>query len=135
MVALRCYDPASNGGGGGIYEWLSALSGTYRAQVITVLELLRAEPRWDESVEEVKDLRGKACKGLTEIIVDFLVGEAKVHIRILGFRGPGRDEFTLLTGFEKTNDNAIYGFYCNQAKQRMEGVLKDERRAPPCRII
>jgi hypothetical protein len=134
MVALRCYNPASSGGGGGIYEWFNGLSGAYRAQIITVLELLRAEPRWDDDVEEVKDLRG-ACEGLTEIIVDFLVGEIEIHIRIIGFRGPGRGEFTLLTGFEKTNDNAIYGFYCAQANQRMEGVLRDERRAPPCRII
>lgn len=134
MVALRCYDPASNGGGGGIYEWFDGLSGAYRAQIITVLELLQSEPRWNEDVEEVKDLHG-ACDGLTEIIIDFLVGETEIHIRILGFRGPGRDEFTLLTGFEKTNDNAIYGFYCPQAHQRMEGVLRDGRRAPPCQIV
>lgn len=134
MVALRCYDAASNGGGGGIYDWFSGLSGAYRAQVFTVLELLRAEPRWDETVEEVKDLRG-ACEGLTEIIIDFSVGETEVHIRILGFHGPGRGEFTLLTGFEKTNDNSIYGFYCAQARQRMEGVIKYGRKAPPCRII
>ncbi len=90
--------------------------------------------RAGDDVEEVKDLRG-ACEGLTEIIVDFLVGETEIHIRILGFRGPGRDEFTLLTGFEKTNDNAIYGFYCAQARQRMDGVLRDGHRAPLCRIV
>lgn len=134
MVALRCYDPASNGGGGGIYEWYDGLSGAYRAQVIAVLEFVQAASRLDDDVEEVKDLRG-ACEGLTEIIVDFFVGETEIHIRILGFRGPERGEFTLLTGFEKTNDNAIYGFYCAQARQRMEGVIGDGRRAPPCRII
>ncbi len=134
MVAIRCYNPASNGGGGGIYEWFNALSGAHRAQIVTVLELLQAELRWDESIEEVKNLRG-ACEGLTEIIVDFFVGEYEIHVRILGFHGPSRGEFTLLTGFEKNNDNSIYGFYCAQAKQRMEGVLKNERRAPLCRIV
>jgi hypothetical protein len=130
MAALRCYDPASNGGGGGIHVWLDGLSSTYRAQIAVVFELLQVERRWDD-LDEVKELRG-ACEGLTEIIVEFLVGKTEIHIRILGFYGPDRGEFTLLTGFEKTNDNAIYGFYCPQARQRMEGVQRDGRRAPPC---
>jgi hypothetical protein len=132
MVALRCYDPASNGGGGGIHVWLDGLSPAYRAQITVALEMLQAERSWDD-LDEVKELRG-AGEGLTEIIVDFLVGETEIHIRILGFPGPDRNEFTLLTGFEKTNDNAIYGFYCQQARTRMEGVIHDGRRARPCRF-
>jgi len=130
MVALRCYDPASDGGGGGIHLWFNGLSPTYRAQIFATLELISAENSLDE-LDDVEPLRG-ACEGLTEIIVDFLIGEQEIHIRILGFRGPNRGELTLLTGFEKTNDNAIYGFYCPQAHHRKEGVLRDGRRAPRC---
>jgi hypothetical protein len=132
MVALRCYDPASNGGGGGIHVWFGELHPRYRAQVLSVLELVSAEKDLrDFSEDEIKSLHG-ACDGLTEIIIDFLAGENEVTIRILGFEGPGRGEFTLLTGFQKFNDNSIYGFYCPQAQRRKEGVLRDGRRAPPC---
>ena len=95
------------------------------------LELLRAEPRWGDDVEEVKNLRG-ACEGLTEIIVDFVVDQIEIHLRILGFHGPGLSELMLLTGFEKTNDNSI----CTDTtaskpiKEGSEFSEMDEKSAP-----
>jgi hypothetical protein len=132
MVAFRCYDPSAEGGGG-IHGWYDGLRPDFRAQIDAALEILALEDNLNE-IAEVKPLRG-ACEGLTEIIIDFQVGKEKVGIRILGCDGPGRDEFTLLTGFERGKDTAaIYGFHCPQAHQRKQGVMHDGRRAPPCRF-
>jgi hypothetical protein len=94
------------------------------------MELLGLEDSLDD-VPEIKPLRG-VCEGLTEIKIDFRLGETEVHLRILGFVGPGRNEFTLLTGFRKEKSNAIYGAECSKAHERKDGVMRDGRRAPPC---
>ena len=102
MVSFRCYDPSTDGNGG-IHSWYNGLPPSYRAEVDAVLELLALENNLSE-IPEVKALRG-ACEGLTEIKIDFALKEGKkergIHLRILGFDGPVKDEFTLLTGFEK----------------------------------
>ena len=71
-------------------------------------KILALEDSLDE-IAEVKPLRG-ACEGLTEIIIDFRVATTKVCIRILGFAGPARDEFTLLTDLkrEKTTRPMVF---------------------------
>jgi hypothetical protein len=94
------------------------------------MELLSLE-RSLVGASEVKPLRG-ACEGLTEIKIDFTLGETKIHLRVLGFAGPNKEEFTLLTGFQKEKSNAIYGVECAKAHERKEGVIRDGRRAPPC---
>lgn len=94
------------------------------------MELLSQEDSLDD-VPEVKPLRG-ACAGLTEIKFDFRLGEAEIHLRILGFAGPGKNEFTLLTGFQKKKSNAVYGAECSKANERKDGVMRDARRALPC---
>jgi hypothetical protein len=132
MPRLRCYDPSGDGGGG-IHGWYDGLSPVFRAQVDTVLELLALEDDLD-AVPEVKAMRG-ACVGLTEIEINFYAAQQKVSLRILGFVGPDRGDFTLLTGFERSKDTAAtYGFHCPQAQQRKEGVMGDGKRAPPCRF-
>jgi hypothetical protein len=132
MVAFRCYDPSTDGGGG-IHGWYDGLRPDFRAQIDAALEMLALEDDLDD-IEEVKAMRG-ACKGLTEIVIDFYVEKTKVCIRILGFPGPDGGDFTLLTGFERSKDTAAtYGFYCPQAHQRKEGVMRDGKRAPPCRF-
>jgi hypothetical protein len=131
MVAFRCYDPSADGSGG-IHVWYNGLQPSYQAEIDATLELLALE-RTLTAVDGVKALRG-ACEGLTEIIVDFEMDDTEKHIRVLGFDGPGRGGFTLLTGFEKAKDNSIYGFYCRQAHERKEGVMHDGRRAAPCRF-
>jgi hypothetical protein len=131
MVAFRCYDPSGNGSGG-VHDWYRSLSPGFRAEVDATLELLALEPDFDE-VDQVKPLRG-ACDGLSEIIVDFVVDKIVQHIRLIGFDGPGKGEFTLLAGFQKFKDNSIYGYYCAQAHQRKEGVIRDGRRAPLCQF-
>ena len=129
MVSFRCYDPSGDNSGG-IHQWLNSLPASYRAQIVSVLEILSSDPEWDE--DDAKPLRG-ACEGLTEIIVDFFIDKkTEIYIRILGVHGPGHDEFTLLTGFEKSNDNAIYGYYCIQAFERLNGANRDGRRVPAC---
>jgi hypothetical protein len=128
MVRLRCYDPTGNETGG-IYEWYASLGAHFQAQVDSVLELVQAERDIDAS-EDLKSLSG-ACEGLVEVLIDFLDSATEIHIRILGC-ACSRSELVLLTGFQKFNDNAIYGYYCQQADQRKEGVLRDGRRARPC---
>ena len=129
MIVFRCYDPSADRAGG-IHEWYNGIAPAFQAQVDAALEILGLEDNLKD-VPEVKALRG-ACEGLSEIIIDFKMGEQQVHIRILGRDGPGSHEFTLLTGFEKTNNNAIYGHNCRAAHERWEGVTRDGRRAPFC---
>ncbi len=129
MVAFRCYDP-SGAGTGGIHAWYTQLSIDFQAEVDATMELLELEKSLDD-VPEVKPLRG-ACAGLREIKIDFGMDDAEVHLRIIGFDGPGRGEFTLLTGFQKQGNNAIYGAECEKANRRKAGVLSDGKRAPPC---
>lgn len=129
MVAFRCYDPSS-AGGGGIYGWYGSLSPELQAEVDAALEILALENDLD-GIANVKPLRG-ACKGLTEIKINSRIGEKPVHIRILEFKGPSRNEFTLLTGFEKSKGNAVYGPHCRSAQDRKDGVIRDGKRAPPC---
>lgn len=129
MVAFRCYDPSGDGSGG-IHIWYSDLSPEFRAEVDSVMELLSLERSLDD-VPEVKLLRG-ACVGLAEIKIDFSAGRTEVHLRILGFYGPGKNEFTLLTGFQKEKNNAVYGVECAKAHERKDGVIRDGRRALPC---
>jgi hypothetical protein len=129
MVAFRCYDPSANGSGG-VHAWYGQLSPEFRAEIDSTLELLSLEKSL-EGLPEVKSLRG-ACEGLTEIKIDFTLEDAQIHLRILGFDGPDKDEFTLLTGFQKEKNNAIYGVECAKAHERKDGVIRDGRRAPPC---
>jgi len=119
MISFRCYDPSA-GGGGGIHGWYNGLRLQHQAEIDATLELLSLEDSL-EGVAEIKPLRG-ACEGLTEIIIDFQLEETLVHIRIIGFEGPSRNEFTLLTGFEKSKHNAVYGPYCRSAHERKKGV-------------
>jgi hypothetical protein len=138
MVSFRCYDPAT-GGGGGIHNWYNGLPPAHRAEVDAILELLALEDDLS-GIAEVKALRG-ACEGLTEIKIDFEEErvttdgdreKVEIHLRILGFDGPAKGEFTLLTGFQKENNNAIYGPYCVSALERKNGVINDGRKAKPC---
>jgi len=129
MIAFRCYDPSGDGSGG-VHVWYNQLAPEFRAEIDSTMELLCLEKSLAES-PEIKPLRG-ACEGLTEIKIDFKFGTAKIHLRILGFDGPDKSEFTLLTGFQKQNNNAIYGVECLKAHERKEGVIRDGRRAPPC---
>ncbi len=93
MPELRCYTLPQSGRG--IHTWYDGLGGEIRAAIDAALESLAEETDWDD-LQQFKRLRGK-CRGLSEIVVD--VGER--HIRILGFDGPTRGQFTLLFGFEK----------------------------------
>lgn len=129
MVAFRCYDPSADGSGG-VHAWYSQLSPEFRAEIDSAMELLALENSLTDS-PDIKPLRG-ACEGLTEIKIDFEFDGAEIHLRILGFDGPDKDDFTLLTGFQKQNNNAIYGVECAKSHERKNGVIRDGRRAPPC---
>lgn len=129
MVAFRCYDPSANGSGG-IHTWYNGLDPVFRAEIDSALELLVLEKSLDDT-PEVKVLRG-ICAGLTEIKIDFKIGKTDINLRILGFEGPDKNEFTLLSGFQKNKNNAVYGAECSKAIERKEGVIRDGRRAPPC---
>jgi hypothetical protein len=129
MITFRCYDTSANGSGG-IHAWYNQLSPEFRAEIDSALELLSLEKTL-VGLSEVKTLRG-ACEGLTEIKIDFALASTEIHLRILGVFGPGKDEFTLLTGFQKTKNNAVYGSECTRAHERKDGVTRDGRRAPPC---
>jgi hypothetical protein len=127
MVAFRCYESKSHG----IHRWLANQLPEIQAEVSGALELLQAEREFS-GICSVKPLRGK-CKGLTEIKVDFPLGKAAIHIRILGYEGPRNGEFTLLLLFIKKG-GPDYGPACRSAHNRKRGVEKDERRTQPCRF-
>jgi len=135
MVAFRCYDPSADQTGG-VHSWYNGLPPNFRAEIDALLELLALENDLN-GIAEVKPLHG-ACKGLTEIKIDFVMnkdGKKKqkhIHLRILGFDGPAKGEFTLLTGFEKVSHNAAYGHYCRSAHERKSGVIRDGRKAKLC---
>jgi hypothetical protein len=129
MISLRCYDPGS--GGGGIHNWYDQqISEAAQGAVDAALEMLIQENNLDD-LRHYKPLRG-ACDGLDEIIVDLPKGP---KYRILCFRGPAQREVTLLFGFEKTSrGSADYASPCWAANRRKEGVVRDGRKAPPCRF-
>jgi len=122
MWILRCYRA---GRGGGFEDWYDLQAPEIQAEIDATLDILV----WQRDLSEnstYEDLRGK-CRGLGEIRVDVADGK----FRILGFKGPGRREFTLLVGFRKKT-NADYGVECPKALRRKEGVKKDGKRAPVC---
>jgi hypothetical protein len=128
---FRCYHL-----GDGIHGWYDALSGRAQAKVDTALGILAVMPQWDRQAL-YDDLHG-FCEGLGEIRIEvpMLPGEKNGsdgvhHYRILGFKGPGRREFTLLFPFKKS-DNFQYGDACKAALKRKDGVKRDGSRAPIC---
>jgi hypothetical protein len=119
MWTYRCY---CLGQDGGFRSWYDSQDAELQAKIDYTLELLSAVSDWSQS-QFYEDLRG-ACEGLGEIKVD----TATRCCRLLGFRGPGRRDFTLLCGFIKVA-NADYGRECPRALKRRDGVLKDGERA------
>ena len=128
MPQLRCYDPGE--AGAGIHQWYADVPAATQAAIDAALENIIDEVDL-EALPQFKALRG-ACKGLDEIIVDVRAGP---KYRILCFRGPGRGDLTLLSGFEKSARGSVdYGPHCWSANKRKEGVTRDGRRAPRCRF-
>jgi hypothetical protein len=132
MIAFRCYDPSTDESGG-IHAWHKHdLTPTFQAHVDTALEDLALEDDL-ESAPNVKPLRG-ACKGLTEVQIDFGPKGKVIHIRILGFEWPWRRVFTMLNGFQKTSQNISYGPHCRSAHTYKDKVIHDGQRAKRCRF-
>jgi hypothetical protein len=127
-ILFLCYDP-SKSQGGGIHSWYDQQDGTVRAAIDATLELLALERNWSD-LPHFKELRG-ACEGLSEIrIVNLEDGRL---IRILGFEGPGKREYTLLFPFEKPG-GFDYTPHCHSAHWRKQGVIRDSSRAAPCQF-
>jgi hypothetical protein len=147
MVAFRCYSPS----GSDAHEdaWRAALPPEFNSEVDVALEVLQRHRTLDDE-RYFKALRG-SCQGLTEIRIDFELEpddprsqaektkprkgkrrqKPKIVIRILGFGTA--ENFVLLYGFRKRGDSE-YGPACRSARNRQEGVNRDERRAIPCRF-
>jgi hypothetical protein len=130
MIAFRCYDP-SDDGSGGIHRWYNTLPDEIRGEIDAVLEAMQLETSL-ASHRFVEAMCG-ACKGLSRITFKVNFSGEEIHIRILGFDGPERRQFTLLRGFEKQAD-ADYGRMCWAAHRQKEGVEHDGSRAPPCQF-
>lgn len=123
MPTLRWYNPP--GSKKGLLAQYAAHSGRIKGAIRGVIEeWWRLENR---EQAPFKWLIG-ACAGLFELEVDV---EGKVF-RVLGFKGPNRGEYTIVTAFEKTLGVASYNAPCRQAFNREKGVKKDGRRAPEC---
>ena len=129
---FRCYD---TGGRKGFHEWYDGQGPQDQASIDAMIGILEGTKDW--KMPEFKALEG-ACKGLEEIRIDREVanddetadGSAeKMSIRLIGFSGPGRKEFTLLTGFKKVSGSE-YGVECPRAYGRKQRIRGDERRAP-----
>jgi hypothetical protein len=130
MVAFRCYDP-SDDGTGGIHRWYNQLPDAIQGEIDAVLEAMQLETSL--ASHPLTDVMRGACRGLTRITIKAVHLGEEIHIRILGFDGPERRQFTLLRGFEKLAD-ADYGKACWAALRQKEGVERDGVRAPPCQF-
>jgi hypothetical protein len=149
MVAFRCYN-RSRVNDGGRDGWRTPLPREFDNEVDAALEVLQFHRSLDDE-RYFKALRGR-CDGLIEVRINFqlepddprLQSELarrrsrqrrpktpEVHIRILGF-GTAED-FILLYGFRKRGERD-YGPACRSALNRRQGVMRNGRRAAPCRF-
>jgi hypothetical protein len=125
MIVVLCYDPAKYGGGG-FLQWRSSQDAEVRSAVDGALYALSQETKFPERQRYFKRLRGH-CDGLDEVRIATMSGRL---IRILGFKGPRRGEFTALSGFEKPKGKGFdYTPFCSSAKGRQNGIIRDNKRA------
>ena len=82
-------------GGDAIEAWLASLRPQIRAEMERILAYMQVTPQWGEPY--FKWLKGRAYDNLGEIRKT-----GSIQYRILGCKGPGSKEFTLLIGSTKT---------------------------------
>ena len=107
-----------------IDEWYSALRPKLRAKVLTGLEYLRDHPIQDWVRPRVAPLHGE-CKGLNEI--RFRLG--KVQWRLIGFFGPGQNEFTIVIIAMEKNGRFEPRDTCKMAQHRKLKIIDNLGRA------
>jgi hypothetical protein len=132
MPTFRCY--ICLGGTNVIRAWYSKQDDAIRGEMAAVIETLSLQPRnqWAEALFKPLERRASSlCVGLDEIILVVGVGRDKIHLRILGFCGPGPDDFTMLYAFNKKLDPK-YGTPCEVAQTRKQEVQNDWTRAEEC---
>ena len=126
---FRCYDSGNNRGG--FHAWYDRQTPEIAAAIDSALLVLRGTARWADPI--FKELHG-ACKGLSEIRLEIPKeqsdqDDATASVRILGFVGPGKNNYTMLRGFIKV-DGTEYSAECPRAASHMEIVRKHGERAP-----
>jgi hypothetical protein len=114
------------GGDDVVDAWYRGQDGEVRGKVDALLEHLgnRHRAAWRRPQF---DLLAGICKGLAEIRIKARSGE---H-RLLGYFGPERMAFTILTCFKKTRD-ADTDAACRIGQIRRKDVAYDVSRARPC---
>lgn len=121
---IRCF--LSSGSRDVIDEWLDALSPKERAKFLDTITGLRDQPLDAWSRPKAAQLHGP-CVGLVEIIV-----KGPVQHRAIGFFGPGRGDFTLLSGAVEKGGKFQPPNTCTTAQGRRGIVEQDHARAHEC---
>ncbi len=124
MVVFRSY--VSQDGVDQIKLWFDDQNEAVQADLMAVIETLEATSRnrWPESCfKQLGDKSSSKCAGLDElkVVVD------RVHYRVFGFHGPGKDDFTMLLAIKK-NDDPTYKASCTEAQKRKAEVVNDWNR-------
>jgi hypothetical protein len=127
-LILKCYTDAI--GRDVIGEWYAAQDEIIRGDFVGVIQILENVERAQYDVTMFKSLTKRAaskCVGLSEILID----RDGRHYRVLGFRGPGRFDFTMTYAFYK-NEMPKYGEPCEESLRRKAEVEIDHRRSREC---
>jgi hypothetical protein len=127
-LILRCYNDEKDQDL--IREWYAAQDEIIRGEFVGVVEILENVERAQYDPTLFKDLTKRAsskCLGLAEILID----RDGRHYRILGFRGPGGNDFTMTFPFYK-NETPKYREPCAESLRRKAEVEIDHRRSREC---
>jgi len=119
-----------------IRDWLAIQDGAVKANVMATLEIVRYRPPDQLGKKVCKPLTaklGSKCAGLHELIIDGRTDEgARYCCRIIGFWGPGANDFTMLRPMDKGQEGNAYRSACQVAHQRMNDVKANWARAFTC---
>jgi len=117
----------SLGGSDLVDDWYRGQDGEVRGRVDAILEHLgsRGRDAWRRPLFDL--LSGGPCKGLAEIRIKARSGQ----YRLLGYFGPERSVFTILSCFKKTR-LADTEDSCRSAQVRRKEIGIDVSRARKC---
>jgi hypothetical protein len=127
-LILKCYTDET--GRDVIGEWYAAQDEIIRGDFVGVIQILENVQRaqYDETIFKSLTKRAASkCVGLAEILID---RDAR-HYRVLGFRGPGGSDFTMVYAFYK-NEIPKYGEPCAESLRRKAEVEIDHGRSHEC---
>jgi hypothetical protein len=135
FLSLKCY--IADDGSDVVRTWWDAQSSPLRSAFAVAIGQVEDIPRNRlprDLFKPGEKRKASDCQGLHQIRFDGKhENGTKFCVRVLGFLGPGRNEFTMLFPFDKELDDQ-YEAPCKTAKERMADVKADWTRAIDCTI-